>query len=132
MRAPLSNGTRIKARLQQVVGDLTVLWGTNSHSSGGGGGQASVIEGRFTIPGTTTFEFQDFCNGASGVRGSPFSLTGVDELYATVQLYRVTNPPGLAGLSEWMMVVLCGVLLMAAYGVSKRASLSSRATVRDL
>ncbi len=111
MRDPLlSSGGIIRTRLQSFPDDVTVLLGTSEAST-------SIREGKFSIAMATSFEFQNLCDGS--VAGEHGFGNLDDNILRVVQLYRVTTPAGLAGLSEWMLVALCGLILMSAYRVSR-------------
>jgi hypothetical protein len=87
---------------------------------GAGGTQKAVLQGKFTIAEATEFEFQNSCNGDVGGASQVDSILGIDNIYSPIQLYRVTHGASVAALSEWLLVLLCAVMLVTAYWLTRR------------
>jgi hypothetical protein len=81
-----------KARFQNITDGTTVAYGTNEWSDGANGNAAltkSIIETRFTITATKTFELQHRCTTTrSGFGFGTANGLGVTEVYSTVVLER--------------------------------------------
>lgn len=78
-----------KARLRDITNTATVAVGTSSISSAGSCSNMSVIEGRFTIAGSTVFEIQHQCftTAATNGFGVACNMTEV-EVFTTAMFWK--------------------------------------------
>jgi len=117
IRAPSVNQASSKARLRNVTAGTTTLVGTSTYS-GSLSQEATVqvdswVVGQFTIASQADFEVQQKCTGDGNTYGAiefgyPASY-GEDEIYTTVELYRVTSAATVA-LSEWVTLIgVCAI-----------------------
>ena len=89
IRVPAALVDGHKARLQNTTDATTTLLGTSEYMNVGteAANTWSVIEGRFTIAGTKTFEVQHQCETTSANAGARGIRSSIDtEIYTTVEL----------------------------------------------
>jgi hypothetical protein len=132
IRAPTAFAGRNRARLWSVTEATTVLLGTSEWNTvqelagpaALGAQTHSLIQGRFTIESSSEFEVQQWCRAATSSfndleLGIAVNIDGFqfdDEIYTTVQLYRVTGPGSVTGLTTLGIVLLGGALMAATRG----------------
>lgn len=85
--APSWNVDRVKLRLQNITDASTALLGTNSYAGDAG---VSVLSGLFTIAAAKAFELQHYCQTTKGDGLGLAMSFGVTEIYAEVQLWKVS------------------------------------------
>jgi hypothetical protein len=87
--APGRDVAQHKARLQDITGAATLLWGKNADATSGNTSDA-VVNGQFTIGVQSVLQIQHRSTGSKGVSGFGKALSiGEDEIYTTIELWRV-------------------------------------------
>jgi hypothetical protein len=88
--APARDVNQHTARLRNITGGATLLKGKNAEASSGNTSDA-VINGRFTIGIQSILQVQHYSTGTKGVSGfgKALSIALIDEVYTTIELWRV-------------------------------------------
>lgn len=93
-RCPGSQVNYHKGKLRNITDSSDVLIGSsNFNLVGSGNGTDSIINGLFTISAQKTFEIQHYCtaNGTNTGFGHATAISGINEIYTTVELWKLGN-----------------------------------------
>lgn len=79
-----------QARMQNITDAVTTLLGTSEHTSNTDNPNTrSIIFGIFEITSSKTFEIQHQCTTTGATNGFGVAASFTDEIYTTVQLWRI-------------------------------------------